>query len=63
MERLILGDPTERHEDVKTSRLIVKLGESQLLAAAQAIAAKRYGLPTARDVAAIRRYADPNTID
>jgi hypothetical protein len=37
MERLILGDPTERREDVKTSRLIVELGESELLDAARTI--------------------------
>jgi hypothetical protein len=54
MERLILGDPTERREDVKTSRLIVELGESELLDAARAIASKRYGLPTPKDIALIR---------
>jgi len=52
-ERLILGDPTERREDVTTSRLIVELGESELLEAARAIASKRYGLPTAEEIKAI----------
>ena len=53
LERLILGDPTERREDVTTSRLVVELGESELLDAARAIAAKRYGLPTPADIKAI----------
>jgi len=57
MERLILGDPTERREDVKTSRLVVELGEAELLHAARAIAAKRYGLPTEADLDAIRARA------
>ena len=57
MERLILGDPTERREDVKTSRLIVELGESELLEAARAIASKRYGLPTNQEIVAIQRRA------
>jgi hypothetical protein len=58
MERLILGDPTERREDVKTSRLVVELGESELLEAARTIAARRYGLPTGEEIAAIRERAD-----
>ena len=57
MERLILGDPTERHEDVKTSRLIVELGEAELLAAARAIASKRYGLPTEAEIEALTACA------
>jgi hypothetical protein len=57
MERLILGDPTERRDDVKTSRLVVELGEAELLDAARAIAAKRYGLPTSEEIVAIKRLA------
>jgi hypothetical protein len=63
MERLILGDPTERREDVKTSRLVVELGESELLDAARAIATKRYGLPSSEEVAAIRERAERETIE
>jgi hypothetical protein len=62
MERLILGDPTERREDVKTSRLVVELGESELLEAARAIASKRYGLPTPEDIATIVACAERQTI-
>jgi len=58
LERLILGDPTERREDVTTSRLVVELGESELLAAARSIAAKRYGLPTEEDIKAIKDRAE-----
>jgi len=63
MERLILGDPTERHEDVKTSHLVVELGESELLDAARAIASKRYGLPTAEQIEAIRERAEQQTTE
>jgi hypothetical protein len=63
LERLILGDPTERREDVKTSRLVVELGESELLDAARAIAAKRYGLPTPEEIEIIRARAEGETIE
>jgi hypothetical protein len=63
MERLIVGDPTERHEDVKTSRLVVELGEAELLDAARMMAAKRYGLPTDREIEAIRARAECDTIE
>jgi hypothetical protein len=63
MERLILGDPTERREDVKTSRLVVELGEAELLDAARAIAAKRYGLPTPEQINALRGRADRELIE
>ena len=58
-ERLILGDPTERREDITTSRLVVELGESELLEAARAIASKRYGLPTPAD---IQKITDRNAL-
>ncbi len=61
LERLILGDPTERREDVKASRLVVELGEAELLHADRAIAAKRYGLPTEADLDAIRARAESET--
>jgi hypothetical protein len=54
MERLMLGDPTDRREDGKTPRLAVELSESELLAAVRAIAAKRYGLPRLEDIATIQ---------
>ncbi len=60
-ERLILGDPTERREDVLTSRLVVELGENELLEAARAIASKRYGLPTQDELRAIAQRTE--TID
>jgi hypothetical protein len=63
MERLILGDPTERREDVKTSRLTVELGEAELLNAARMIAAKRYGLPTEAGINAIRALTGCDTIE
>jgi hypothetical protein len=63
LERLILSDPTARREDVRESRLVVQLGESELLYAARAIAAKRYGLPTDAAIAAIRERAEREIIE
>jgi hypothetical protein len=62
MERLILGDPTERREDVKTSRLVVELGEAELLAAARAIASKRYGLPSEAEIEALTARAKQDRV-
>jgi hypothetical protein len=45
LERLIIGDPTERREDVQTSRVLVEFTNGELFQAAQQIAEKRYGLP------------------
>jgi hypothetical protein len=50
LERLILGDPTERREDVTVSRIQLELGESELLEAARLLASKRYGLPTDQEI-------------
>lgn len=50
LERLILGDPTERREDVTVSRIQIELGESELLSVARELAQKRYGLPSAEDI-------------
>jgi hypothetical protein len=50
LERLILGDPTERREDVATSRVVLEFSPSELFQAAQSIAEKRYGLPPPKPV-------------
>lgn len=54
LERLIMGDPTERREDVMVTRLQLELGPNELLEAARQIASRRYGLPSDDEIAALQ---------
>jgi hypothetical protein len=46
LERLILGDPTERKEIVTETRIVTEYSKAELLTLARDIAAKRFGVAT-----------------
>lgn len=50
LERLLLGDPTERTEHVATSRVVAEISQPELQVMARELLARKYGLPSVKNI-------------